>query len=69
MLSMALSPTKCSPSLLSRLSRYHANAAVESLLLAPHSGSVTPLQRGQAAAAFTLWELFKRKKPECNKEG
>lgn len=47
MLTVRLSPGKCPPPLLSRPTRYHDNAAVtESLLLAPHSGSATPLQRG-----------------------
>ncbi len=65
MLTVALSPVKRLPSLLSRLTRYHANATVtESLLLAPHSGSVSPLQRGQTDAAFPLWVLFQNQKPE-----
>lgn len=68
MLTVALSPVERPPSLLSRLTRYHANAAVtESLLLAPHSGPVTTLQRGQTDAAFTLWVLYREQKPECNK--
>lgn len=54
LLSVALSPVKRPPSLLSRLPRYQGNATVaESLLLAPHSGSVSPLQRGETDAAFT----------------
>lgn len=68
MLTVALSPVKRPPSLLSRLTRYHANGAVtESLLLAPHSGSVDPLQRGQTDAAYTLWVLLQKQKAECDK--
>lgn len=54
MLTVALSPVKRPPSLPSRLTRYHANSAVtESLLLAPHSGSVSPLHIGQTDALQT----------------
>ncbi len=65
MLTMTLPPLKRPPSLLTHLTCYHANAAVtESLLLAPHSGSVGPLQEVQMDAAFSPWGFVQEQKPE-----